>query len=99
MPAATSPKAKNYVPEDAILRIADTFTEWKEIERYSRVVLREEIAKNDYNVSPSRYIHTSEGEEFRPIAEIVEELEQIEAEAIVMARRFRELVVAVTAIS
>jgi hypothetical protein len=37
--------------------------------------------KNDYNISPSRYIHTSDAETYRPIAEIVEELEGIEAEA------------------
>lgn len=71
---------KNYIPEDAIVRIAETFTAWKEVEKYSRIVTREEIAKNDFNISPSRYIHTGEGEEYRPIAEIVEELEALEIE-------------------
>jgi len=73
---------KNYIPEDAVARIAKTFTAWKEVEKYSRIVTREEIAKNDFNISPSRYIHTGEGEEYRPIAEIVEELEALEEEAI-----------------
>jgi type I restriction enzyme M protein len=72
---------KNYIPEDAIVRIADTFTAWKEVEKYSRIVTREEIAKNDYNISPSRYIHTGVADEYRPIAEIVEELDALEAEA------------------
>ena len=40
-----------------------------------------ELKKNDYNISPSRYIHTSDAETYRPIAEIVEELKIIEAEA------------------
>ncbi len=31
--------------------------------------------------TPSRYIHTSDAETYRPIAEIVAELETIEAEA------------------
>ncbi len=39
------------------------------------------LKKNDYNISPSRYIHTSDAETYRPIAEIVEELKVIEAEA------------------
>lgn len=69
---------KNYIPEDAIARIADTFSAWKEVEKYSRIVTREEIAKNDYNISPSRYIHTGEGEEYRPITEIVEELRELD---------------------
>ncbi len=36
---------------------------------------------NDFNLSPSRYIHTGDAETYRPIAEIVEELDAIEAEA------------------
>jgi type I restriction enzyme M protein len=72
---------KNYIPEDAIARIADTFTAWKKMEKYSRIVTREEIAKNDFNISPSRYVHTGEKEEYRPLAEIVEELEGLEGEA------------------
>lgn len=39
------------------------------------------MKKNDYNISPSRYIHTSDAETYRPIAEIVQELNAIEAEA------------------
>src|SRR3990167_5427363 len=72
---------KNYIPEEAIIRIADTFKAWREVEKYSRIVTREEIAKNDFNISPSRYIHTGEGEEYRPIGEIVEELNALEEEA------------------
>ena len=47
----------------------------------SRIVSREEIAKNDFNISPSRYIHTGVADEYRPIAEIVEELDALEEEA------------------
>ena len=72
---------KNYIPEEAISRIADTFKAWREVEKYSRIVTREEIAKNDFNISPSRYIHTGAGEEYRPIVEIVEELNALEDEA------------------
>jgi type I restriction enzyme M protein len=72
---------KNYLADDAIMRIADTFSAWKEVEKYSRIVGCEEIAKNDFNISPSRYIQTGEGEEYRAITEIVEELEAIEADA------------------
>jgi type I restriction enzyme M protein len=72
---------KNYLPEDAITRIADTFKAWREVDKYSRIVPYEEIAQKDFNISPSRYIHTGEADEYRPIAEIVEELEALEEEA------------------
>jgi type I restriction enzyme M protein len=51
------------------------------MEKYSRIVTVEEITKNDFNISPSRYIHTGEADEYRPIAEIVEELEELEVDA------------------
>ena len=72
---------KNFIPDDAIARIADTFTAWREEDKYSRIVPVEEIAKNDYNISPSRYIHTGAADEYRPLAEIMEELEVLEEEA------------------
>jgi type I restriction enzyme M protein len=72
---------KHYIPDDAILRIADTFKTWLAEEKFSRIVTREEMAKNDFNISPSRYIHTGEADEYRPIAEILEELEALEEES------------------
>jgi type I restriction enzyme M protein len=72
---------KNFIPEAGIQRIADTLIGWKEEEKLSRIVDHAELKKNDYNISPSRYIHTSDAETYRPIAEIVEELNAIEAEA------------------
>jgi type I restriction enzyme M protein len=71
---------KNYLAEDAIARIAYTFKAWAEIEKYSRIASLDEIANNDFNISPSRYIYTGEEKEYRPIAEILEELETIEVE-------------------
>ncbi|HQH17832.1 MAG TPA: N-6 DNA methylase, partial [Smithella sp.] len=71
---------KNFITDEGIARIAETFKEWREVEKFSRIVTKEEIVKNDYNISPSRYIHTNEAEEFRPIAEILDDLKIIEAE-------------------
>ncbi len=72
---------KNFIPQEGIERIADTLINWKEEDKLSRIVDHTELKKNDYNISPSRYIHTSDAETYRPIAEIVKELETIEAEA------------------
>ena len=72
---------KNFIPDEGIRRIADTLIGWKEEEKLSRIVDHEELTKNDYNISPSRYIHTSDAETYRPIGEIVADLDSIEAEA------------------
>ena len=72
---------KNFIPPEGILHLANTLMGWKEEDKLSRIVELAELKKNDYNISPSRYIHTSDAETYRPIAEIVEELRVIEAEA------------------
>ncbi len=72
---------KNFIPDDGIRHIADTLISWQEEEKLSRIVYHQELAKNDYNIFPSRYIHTSDAETYRPIAEIVEELKAIELAA------------------
>jgi type I restriction enzyme M protein len=72
---------KNYIPQDAVTRIAHTFINWKEIENYSHKVGVKEVAGSDFNISPSLYVHTGVGEEYRPIEEILDELEALEIEA------------------
>ncbi len=72
---------KNYITDEGIDRIAETLIDWKEADKLSRIVAHAELKKNDYNISPSRYIHTAEAETYRPIPEIVAELAAIEIEA------------------
>ncbi|MEN8143298.1 MAG: class I SAM-dependent DNA methyltransferase [Thermodesulfobacteriota bacterium] len=72
---------KNFIPDDGIERLADTITNWQEEEKLSRIVDNAELEKNDYNITPSRYIHTADAETYRPIPEIVAELAAIETEA------------------
>ncbi len=82
----------NFIPPDGIARIADTLIGWKEEEKLSRIVDHAELKKNDYNISPSRYIHTSDAGTYQPIAENVDELDVIEAEARETDKALREFV-------
>ncbi|OGQ93151.1 MAG: DNA methyltransferase [Deltaproteobacteria bacterium RIFOXYA12_FULL_61_11] len=84
---------KNFIPDEGIQRLASTLIGWKEEEKLSRIVEHAELKKNDYNISPSRYIHTSDAETYRPIAEIVEELNAIELEARETDKALRNILV------
>jgi len=82
---------KNYITDEGIARIAETFKAWREEDKFGRIVGRDEIVKNDYNISPSRYIHTADGEEYRPLAEIVEESDKLEVEIAETSSRLRDI--------
>lgn len=67
-------RPKNYIPEESIRNIAQAFLKGQDVERFVRVITREEAEQNDYNLSPSRYVDVSVKEEYRPIPDILEEL-------------------------
>lgn len=72
---------KNFIPPASIEKIADYYKAFKEEEKFARLVSKEEIVKNDYNISPSRYIQITDAETYRPLGELVEELKALEEEA------------------
>lgn len=71
---------KNYLSEENIKKIEEVYKNWKEVESLSKIVTLEEVAKNDYNLSPSRYVSVGDKEEYLPIDEALIELEQVEEE-------------------
>src|SRR5207247_1481903 len=71
---------KNFIPSAGIERIAMAFNAWQEEEKFAKIVTREQVVKEDYNISPSRYIRVADAETHRPIAEILEELQALDAE-------------------
>jgi len=82
---------KNYIPRENQRRIVKAFKNWDEIEKFSRIVSKDEIIENDYNISPSRYIYTADAEQYRPISEIVEELDALEEEVAVIDRAVKDI--------
>lgn len=82
---------KNYITEESIEKIAGTYKNFEETDKFSAFVTAEDVVKNDYNISPSRYINTGEAEEYRPIGEIVEELRELEEEAAEIDGQLKEV--------
>lgn len=72
--------SKNYISDESIKRIVKAFKDFKDIEKFAKVIDLEEIKKNDYNLSPSRYVYTGEVEELREIPEILQEIEGLKEE-------------------
>lgn len=82
---------KNYLADQTIERMADTFLSWKEVKQFSRIVSSGEIAKNDFNISPSRYVHANDSGHYRPLSEIVDELDDLESQATATDKALRAI--------
>ncbi len=84
-------RPKNYLTEENIKKILDAYFGWKEIEGFSKVVTIEEARKNDYNLSPSRYVSVDEKEEIQPVEDILVELAKVEEEREKVDRELRKI--------
>jgi type I restriction enzyme M protein len=56
-------KNQNTLSDENVTRLSEAFHNFRDEERFSRVVPLEEIAENDYNLNITRYVDTTEPEE------------------------------------
>jgi type I restriction enzyme M protein len=47
---------KNYIPDENVAKIARAFNDGRDVDGYVKVITTSEAAKNDFNLSPSRYV-------------------------------------------
>lgn len=73
-------RPKNYLAEDQTERIVTVYSDWKAVEGLSARVKIEEAARNDFNLSPSRYISTGIETDVLPLDEAVVLLQEAEEE-------------------
>jgi type I restriction enzyme M protein len=64
-------RPKNFLGEEHIEKVARVYHEWRAEEGLSAIITKEEAARNDYNLSPSRYVSTGEKEEVLPLEEAI----------------------------
>lgn len=53
-------RPKNYIPDESIKKISTAFITGEDIDKFVKVITIAEAKKNDYNLSPSRYIDVSD---------------------------------------
>lgn len=84
-------RPKNYLAEEHIARIADCYLNWQGIEALSKLIPTEEAIRNDYNLSPSRYVAINDKEEVLPLDEAVVLLAESEEERQTVDRKLNEI--------
>ncbi|HPD60126.1 MAG TPA: N-6 DNA methylase, partial [Paludibacteraceae bacterium] len=60
--------------------IADIYLQWKEEEGISKIITNQEAARNDYNLSPSRYVAQNGEDDTLPPEDAVIQLREAEEE-------------------
>lgn len=72
-------KNQNYLKEEHIKKIIDTYKDRKEIEKFSHLASLEEIRENDYNLNIPRYVDIFEEEAPIDINEVSKEIKELES--------------------
>ncbi len=73
-------RPKNFLPDDAIEKIANIYLNFNEEDGISKIVSKEEVVRNDYNLSPSRYVSSNGEDNTLPLDEAVVLLKEAKEE-------------------
>jgi type I restriction enzyme M protein len=73
-------RPKNYLTSENIARIADAYLNWHEVEGLAKIITTDDAIRNDYNLSPSRYVATNNKEDVLPLEEALVLLAEAEEE-------------------
>lgn len=70
-------KTQNRLLPEHIDKIADTYNDWKALEKYSHIATLKEIRNNDYNLNIPRYVDTFEAEEEIDLNAVAQEIRDL----------------------
>ena len=71
-------KARNYIDEEHIARIAEAYTAFEDVDRFAHVADMEEMRANDFNMNISRYVDTTEPVEVMSVEDALAQLRDAE---------------------
>jgi type I restriction enzyme M protein len=86
-------RPKNFLEDSHIGQIAQAYHEWRAEEELAAIISREDAARNDYNLSPSRYVSTGAEPEVLPLDEAVVLLAEAEEERTEADRQLSKVLV------
>ncbi|HVU46939.1 MAG TPA: N-6 DNA methylase [Terracidiphilus sp.] len=71
---------KNYLTDEAVKKIATAFQSAKPVDGFVTVISGDDAAKNDFNLSPPRYLSNGTAEILRPLGTVMRELDALTKE-------------------
>ncbi len=73
-------RPKNFLADEHIQQVHELYREWQAEEGVSAVIARAEAARNEYNLSPSRYVVSNGTDEVLPLDDAIVLLREAEEE-------------------
>ncbi len=73
-------RPKNYLTDEHITQIAELYLGWQAVENVSAIIPNQDAIRNDYNLSPSRYVSSNDQEAPLPLEEALVLLAEAEEE-------------------
>jgi len=77
-------RPKNYLTDEQTRQVYEIYRGWRTEEGVSAIITKGEATRNDYNLSPSRYVASDDRDEILPLEEalvLLAEAEEERAEA------------------
>ena len=71
-------KARNYLDQEHIAKIVETYRSFRDVDRFAHVADLEEIRDNNFNLNISRYVDTTEPVEVMSIDNALAQLREAE---------------------
>lgn len=84
-------RPKNYLTDAHVERIASLYHAWRAEDGVSAIITTADAARNDYNLSPGRYVSSGEQDDVLPLEEAVVLLREAEEEREEADRELREV--------
>ena len=74
-------RPKNFIPQEDIQTVATMFLKGEPVEGEIAVITQEQAAEADYNLSPSRWVGQAAAIDYRPISEIIVDMQRLDEES------------------
>ena len=87
----TVKRAQNILSPEDVNRLYELYTNYEDVEDFSKVVTLDDIAAKDYDLSPNKYVEYHK-EEIRPYAEVLAEFKAAYEEVKRFEEEFRKLI-------
>lgn len=84
-------KSNNFLAEEHQNKIVDVYLNCKEIEGYSRLVSKEEIKENDYNLSIKKYVRKKKEEKRVQGPQLIKQLKDLEDEKDILEQNIEDI--------